>query len=225
MLCLGVDLAQARDRTALVAVSTFRPEAADEPDATAEPGQKPRRPKRPLHHEIVHVSRLSPGLSYPRQVELIIATAHGLVGEERPVIIADGTGVGKAVVDLLREDCPFALRSVVITGGSETVKSGPSDWSVPKSELVGGLEIALSGRRLHAVPGLSLAAELDKEMRSFGFDLGPTGRPKWEARSGHDDLVISLALALWGAERGRPAGAVFAEYMESEIARRQAQPA
>ena len=81
------------------------------------------------------------------------------------------------------------------------MKSG-RDFSVPKSDLVGALEVTLSTRRLHAVPGLPHTAEHDKELRSFGYEIGATGRRKYEGKGAYDDIVTALSLALWGAERG-----------------------
>jgi hypothetical protein len=76
------------------------------------------------------------------------------------------------------------------------------DLSVPKSELVASLEVALSTRRLHAGPDLPFASDLDRELRAFSYELSPTGRPLYAGKGSHDDLVIALCLATWGAERG-----------------------
>jgi hypothetical protein len=101
------------------------------------------------------------------------------------------------------------------------VKSG-RDYSVPKGDLVGMLEVILSTRRLHVAPGLPYAQELDKELRAFGYEMGATGRPKYEGKGAHDDIVTALSLALWGAERGGNAtGASFKEMMKKDIARRR----
>jgi len=70
-----------------------------------------------------------------------------------------------------------------------------------------------------------LAPELDKELRSFSYELSATGRPLYEGRGSHNDLVLALCLALWLVERGTP-GEGFRSYMSEQIARRQAaQPA
>ena len=49
---------------------------------------------------------------------------------------------------------------------------------------------------------------LTGEMRRYEYEVGPTGAVSYNAPSGyHDDCVIALALAVWGAaEFGKPAG-------------------
>lgn len=109
----------------------------------------------------------------------------------------------------------------MITGGSEVVKSG-RDYSVPKADPVGVLEVTLSTRRLHVAPGLPCTQELNKELRAFGYEMGATGRPKYEGKGAHDDIVTALSLALWGAECGSDAtGGSFKAFMRKDLARRR----
>jgi len=51
---------------------------------------------------------------------------------------------------------------------------------------------------------------LTAEMKRYEYETGPTGQISYNAPSGyHDDCVIALALAVWGAkEFGRPAGSM-----------------
>jgi hypothetical protein len=211
-LALGVDLAQARDRTAIVAVRSWMTEP------TADQAVRARRPRRERHHSIDHAERLRVGVSYPEQAAAIISIAEGLAGDERPTLVVDATGVGRAVVDMIRRDSPFPVRAVTIGAGLEVVRDG---WrvTVPKVELVGALEVVLSSRRIHAVEGLPLAKDIADELRSFGYEMSATGRPKYEGRGRHDDLVMALALAVWQGERGGGAGATFREFMRKDTAR------
>lgn len=191
MLSIGVDLAQARDRTAIAAVSSFQ----------AEEEQAGNRAHRVRHLTLTRLEKLTPGLPYPQQAELIVAVAERLAEHERPTLWVDATGVGRAVVDLVRVASPFPVRAVTLTGGTEVVAHG-QDISVPKVELVAALEVALSTRRLHAAPDLAFASTLDKELRAFSYELSPSGRPLYAGKGAHDDLVLALALAVFGAERG-----------------------
>ncbi len=179
--------------------------------------------RRPLHHDVVALERLRPGVSYPAQVEMIVAFADRVAEDgSRPVLYVDATGVGRPVLDLLRAGCPYPIHGVTIGAGGSVTRDG-KNFTVPKSDLVGCLEVALSTRRLHAQPDLPLAKELQKELAAFGYELTATGRPKFEARTGHDDLVVALALGVWGAENGGgPAGA-FHEMIKTELARRAEQ--
>ncbi len=237
MLTIGVDLAQARDRTAIVAVESYRPErpAPWEEDVAEVIAATPMREllrgrtrtphrERGRHHEIRYMHRLHPGTTYPEQTSIIVQTADSLAMDERPQLVVDATGVGRPVVDMLREASPYPVKAVTIGSGSEVTKSGRLDVTVPKADLVGALEVVLSTRRLHAVPNLPLASELDKELRSFGYELSATGRPRYEGKGSHDDLVTALALAVWGAERGGNIGANFMEFMRRDMERRRSDP-
>jgi hypothetical protein len=213
-LNIGIDLGQARDATALAAVDSYR--------ADAEPSGDARRPRRLKHHDLIHLEKLQPGLSYPAQVAAIVSIVDALAeGGRSPVLWVDATGVGRPVVDLLRRDCPYTLNAVTIGSGSEVVRHG-SDISVPKADLIGCLEVVLSTRRLLFAPDLPLAKDLDAELRAFSRELSATGRPLYEGgRGSHDDLVLALALALWAAERGGGGGEAYREMMASQIASRR----
>jgi hypothetical protein len=98
--------------------------------------------------------------------------------------------------------------------------------------------VALSTRRLHAVPGLALARNLANELRAFGYELrafgyelrafgyelSATGKPRYEGRGTHDDLVLALALAVWASEHGGGSGEAFREMMAAQVASRRASP-
>ena len=228
MLTIGVDLAQSRDRTVLVAVDSFRlePEPTIEEMNAINPVRdalrgRVRTPRAQLHHEIVHIDRLPAGIGYPEQVVRIVQTASALSVEETAGLVVDATGVGRPVVDMIRSACEFPLRAVTITGGSEVVKAG-RDYSVPKADLVGVLEVTLSTRQLHVVAGLPHTEELDKELRAFGYELGVTGKPRYEGKGAHDDIVTALSLALWGVEHGASYGRDFKEFMRKDMERRRA---
>jgi hypothetical protein len=213
-LNVGIDLAQARDATAIAAVESYRAEEL--------PGDAhTRRPRRLKHHELIALEKLQRGLSYPAQVSAIVSIVDALAdGDRSPILFVDATGVGRPVVDLLWRDCPYPLRAVTITSAAEVVRHG-SDLSVPKADLIGTLEVMLSTRRLHRVPGLALTTDLDAELRAFSYDLSATGRPLYEGRGAHDDLVLALALAVWASERGGGGGEAFREMMAAQVASRR----
>jgi len=228
MLSIGIDLAQSRDRTAIVALASERMEASDEEALAAQDfaavanGGRWRRPRTQLHHWLVHLDTMPPGASYPVQADRIARTARVLAEEwGRPSLYVDATGVGRPVVDVLRQACEFPIVAVTITGGGESTTKGRA-ISVGKADLVGTLEVALSTRRLHADPELTLAKDLDKELRAFSYDLSATGRPLYRGRGAHDDLVLALCLALYGADRGATGGSGFVEFLRRDIAAREA---
>jgi hypothetical protein len=58
-------------------------------------------------------------------------------------------------------------------------------------------------------------------VRAFSYELSAAGRPLYGAKGAHDDLVLSLALAIWGAERGSAGAAAFIEFLRNDTVRRQ----
>jgi hypothetical protein len=176
-----------------------------------------------LHHDLVALERLPAGVPYPRQAELIAAFADEFADDTRPYLYVDATGVGRPVLDLLRQGCPHPVKGVTIGSGAIAAQSG-ADWSVPKADLIGVLDVALSSRRLHILSAVGLAKELEKELRAFSYEISATGRPKYEGRGAHDDLVLAVALAAWGSERGAKgseAAWAFQEMMAAVISTRQ----
>lgn len=203
-LRIGVDIAQQRDKTALVAVSSYLAEGE-------------RRPQR--HLDIVRIETLRPGTAYPTQVEQIVSFAEAVAGEARPVLFVDQTGVGRPLLDMLAERSPYSVRGVTIGSGVDVVSHG-RDLAVPKATLVGALEVALSTRRLHCPEDLPGVDALRKELAAYSFELSEVGRPIYGGKGSHDDLVIALALAVFGSERGAP-GADFLTFL-GQMNRREA---
>ena len=224
MLSLGVDLGQSRDATVIIAVESYRPEKSIDEVFSNTPRDllrgRDRTPRSLVHFDLVHIEKLPRGLSWPSQAERIITTATALEDESRPRILLDATGLGAPMLDLIRRDCPYPVQGAVIGSGNEVTRRG-RDLTVPKQELVSGLEAVLSTRRLHSVPDLPYAGELDQELRSFGYQLSDSGRPLFAGRKSHDDFACALMLALFGARSGGTIGHDFKEFMERDVARRR----
>jgi hypothetical protein len=113
----------------------------------------------------------------------------------------DQTGVGRAVVELFRREDGF--RRVAVTAGLAVGAGDDGATHLPKKELVATLQVLLQARRLQVATRLALAETLTREMATFrakvatvnGDDLAD-----WRDRE-HDDLVLTVALAAWEAER------------------------
>ena len=94
-----------------------------------------------------------------------------------------------------------ALRStqgVVITGGRDTTRHG-AGWSVPKGELVSKLQALLHAGELRIAASLPDAATLMRELQDFRVRFTDAGNATFNAREGaHDDLVLAVALAVFG---------------------------
>jgi hypothetical protein len=124
-------------------------------------------------------------------------------------LVLDVTGVGRPVRDLLLDSGLNAnLVAVNFTGGKRIV-AHPGSLSVPKSDIVDSAAVVLEQRRLR-VGDISGREALIDELLAFRVKTDEDGKETEEAESGAtDDLVMSLALALWHGERHRATGRTF----------------
>ncbi len=178
---VAVDLAQTHDYTAIAIIDSEK--SGDE---------------RPLH-QVRHLERLQRGTSYTQQVEHIqgIVEAAGACD-----LVVDQTGVGRPVVDMLRE-AGLTPHAVTITAG-DNVNSAGFDYRVPKRHLVTTLQIALQSGRLKVASGLTEAKRWADELLAFQIEISASGHDTYgndSSRSSHDDLVIATALGVWWVAR------------------------
>jgi hypothetical protein len=126
------------------------------------------------------------------------------------VLVVDETGVGRAVCDQLRQANPRVawFTPVTITSGMDAVAQEDGSWHTAKRLLVGAVQVALQNGRLKVGKKLPLAPVLVKEMLSFKARVTPSGNVTYgvpdtsDWRQGvHDDLLLSVALGIWAAER------------------------
>lgn len=181
MVC-GLDLGQTTDYTALV-VGETRFEGAD------------------LFVDLLHVERFKLGTSYPA----IVAQVRGLMSthplSRQVPVVCDGTGVGRAIVDMFRET-DLALVPVSIHGGEANAWEG-GYWHVAKKHLVGIVQVLLQTKRLKIDRRLPHAELLVRELTNFTVAISPQGRATFSAREGeHDDLVLAVALCCFYAAQG-----------------------
>jgi hypothetical protein len=122
-------------------------------------------------------------------------------------LVVDATGVGKPVVELLREPLGSlerfeVVKPIIITGGSgHRFDADRGVFSVAKVELVGAL-LALEGTgRLKIATDVPEAKTVAAELATFSSKLTPAGDLTYEALRArdHDDLVLSVVLPLWYA--------------------------
>jgi hypothetical protein len=114
----------------------------------------------------------------------------------------DATGVGAAVVDMLRSArLGCELTAVTITGGNRA-HQGPAGWNVPKQDLMSELQVLLEKGELRIARDLRGARMLMRELMDVQARERSGGgvRTGAEGRGQHDDLVVALALACWKAK-------------------------
>ena len=124
----------------------------------------------------------------------------------RSVVVADTTGVGLPVFEMLGAAGVTGLKGVTIHSGDAVTRDGPIS-RVPKRDLVSTLQVLFQSGRLQIADGLPEGRVLRHELQSFKAKINiATGHDSYEAwREGdHDDLVLSLAMAAWYAETHPP---------------------
>ncbi|OPY56817.1 MAG: hypothetical protein A4E49_00161 [Methanosaeta sp. PtaU1.Bin112] len=179
---IGLDLGQASDYTALLIM-----------EEVPDPGGN-----------IYHVRRLERirGEPYPNVAKKLKAIMASPVLACKTDLVVDQTGVGRPVVDLLRQ-AGLDPVAVSIHGGATVSREG-RDWKVPKRDLVGVLQVLLQSGRFKVSNKLKLGPVLQAEMLNFKVKIDPvTAHDSYSAwrDNEHDDLVLSAALATWWAER------------------------
>jgi hypothetical protein len=190
----GLDLGQRQDFSALAVLErSFGPDA--------------EHPERAVgHYAVRHLERLPLGTAYTAVGERLVRLF------ARPplrgtALAIDSTGVGRAVVDLLRQTgIRAAIRPITITGGDKVHPDDAGGWRVPKKDLVSVLQVLLQSRRLKVAPSLPEARILVRELENFQVKVTEAAHETFGAwRDGtHDDLVLAVAVAAWQAERAGP---------------------
>lgn len=176
MFTIGLDLGQSHDYTALAVLE-----------------------RSPPTYAVRHLQRYPLGMSYPAVVDQIfsLTTRDPLRGS---TLLVDYTGVGRPVVDALREArLPVTLIPVSITSGSTVTRGDDGSYRVPKRELVTTLQALLHSRRLTVAQGLAEADILIRELQAFRVKITASANEVYGAiRHGdHDDIVLAVALACW----------------------------
>jgi hypothetical protein len=198
---VGLDLGQKQDYTAVAVVE--KEERGIE--------------EKPMLY-LRHLERYALATPYGEQMDRVAALVQKIKGRGRfarpqhphlianpprqPELIADATGVGLGVIEMLK-DRGLEYRAVTITSGNVQSRSA-GIYHVPKRELVSRAVAPFEGKRLKIARGMRLIPELVKELETFKVKVNiRTAHDSYEAwrETDHDDLVLALALACWWAER------------------------
>jgi len=185
MVYVGVDIGQSQDPTAIV---------------VADPVIRDNK----IHYIIRFLRRLPLGISYPSIIEELMRIYQNIPEPDKGYNLhkqlwMDATGVGKPVVDLIRNNAPsIKLHEVFITGGE--AKNKINSWSsvikLPKAYLVSRLQVMLSYGLIH-LPKTDEALALQEELMNYSIKVNDNANFEFGAfKVGtHDDLVTALGLA------------------------------
>jgi len=161
------------------------------------------------HFVIPFLKRLELNTPYPQQAAMLVdiglKALHQFfraerVGEIRPPkVYVDVTGVGDALVDLLKKNDirrVGSLRPCRFMAGDRFNDSG-AEYTIGKAHFASRLQILAESKRIH-LPDIPEAQTLAEEMLDFDIDVDETsGKATFGAiRPGtHDDQVCALGLA------------------------------
>jgi len=189
---LSFDPARLRDYAALVLLE-YRPIYS---------GMRDRATFEPLFRRelrVVHIERFPRGTPYRELVTRVGRLCQHPHLAHRTQLLLDATGQGLPVVEMFREArLPVNLVPITITGGQQVTING-SGRSVPKADLIGGLEVLLERGLLRIAADLPHADLLREELRRFERTSRRGGRLVYGPgeSTGHDDLVMAMAMGGW----------------------------
>lgn len=121
-----------------------------------------------------------------------------------PCMAVDATGVGRPVIDMIRDaNLPATVYAITLTGGDSVIRDG-MERRVPKRDLASTIAVLLQTGRLRVSQGLKESETLLRELLNFRVRISLAGHDSygtWREQE-HDDLVLAVGLAAWLAERG-----------------------
>lgn len=122
------------------------------------------------------------------------------------LLVVDATGVGGPVCEMIAQEIikagvPGGMAQVTITAGSAVTLAGPGQWHVAKKQLVSILQVLLGQQRLKVAADHPEAKALARELGTFTVKITSAANETFESwrERDHDDLVLAVALAAWGA--------------------------
>lgn len=197
---IGVDIGQRVDPTAIAVVEREERVTGRKyhPDGSVILNNKDER--RVWHHTTRYLERLPLGTSYPdvaRRLAKVAANVAEKTGH-RPRLYLDATGVGKPVVDVLRDhEVKARLIAVYFTYGDRRMKGEDGSIILGKAYLVSRLQALFQGERLHLPRHHPEAETMTRELLDYEIRVDKNANDTYGAfRVGtHDDLVTALGLA------------------------------
>jgi len=195
---IGVDVGQLRDPTAIAII-----ERVDMlRKAETLPGAFEAEADRIISkYRLMYLEQPPLKTSYVSVVERVLTLLKHPSLLNRATLLVDATGVGGPVIDLMR-DRGLVPIGITLTSG-QNANENAHGYTVPKKDIVSILQVLLETERFEYTSKLRLSGEFEKQMEGFRVKLNQRGAASYGADTEgiHDDLVISVALPVWYAER------------------------
>jgi hypothetical protein len=189
----GLDLGQSQDYSALILIERTPPRVDEAPFKV--PVQIP------ASYSVRYAHRWPLGTDYVQVVRDVATRLARSPVAGQAALVVDRTGVGQAVIDVVRK---AGLKPIAVhVHGGAVVTTGSWVYNVPKRDLVGVVQVLLQQERLTFARQMPLMQPLFQELQSFRQKIDPvTAHDSYSAwrEQDHDDLVFALALALWWGE-------------------------
>jgi hypothetical protein len=205
-----VDPAKRRDFTAILTVKKTADLVEGEPLL--------KTPDRIVNYlDVVHIDKFN-GITYPEIVRKVaLRVGHADLVNNCDLLI-DGTGVGEALTDLLREGGLDPLPIIFTAGTKVQLVYGDfgqiflgqvgklatartiKEMHVPKVDLVDAGRLLAQQGRFWCDPQMRWADDFEAQMQGFRGKVNEkTGRTKFENENDelHDDLIVCYLMAAW----------------------------
>jgi hypothetical protein len=196
---VGLDIGKSQDHTALAIVHhTVTPTYAA--PCSRQSAAQPPLIKTVERMDLVHLQRLPLKMNYVAQglaVKEILSREPLASGKTR--LIADSSGVGEGVLDLMEAQGLRMIR-IKITAGAETSQTSGNRYNVAKSVLMSKLEAAMHSRELQVAASLQEAENFKNELLNFERKVTAAGSNVWSGRGTEsDDIVLAVSYCVWWA--------------------------
>jgi len=133
--------------------------------------------------------------------DTIVNTTHSYINRFHPdVFVPDATGMGDVYVERVARNLLGTTGHVTQIYRNKQNRLGFVFDRISKRALIENLELAVRTHTIFLPPQTERGVEaLVDEMLDFGYQFTDTNAMQFTGMSGHDDRVIALALAIWGA--------------------------
>lgn len=156
-----------------------------------------------------HLERPPMDMAYPALIDHIEELLKALEDQETEdkgsALVIDITGTGRSVGKLMAES-GLTPTMVTITGGSDETEPVWREWKVPKTALVGNLQVLYQAERIEVAGGLELLSTFTKELHAFKMrhvSVNDSDPDYWRENE-FDDLIFAVALAAWQSIKSVP---------------------